>query len=94
MTIGITVNVNEVFEGKVISDNLVENFLILFDSKVDRSFIFQTSEMSDELYRVLPATPLDCLPYVMHQHIDRALISAFVESWQPDTNTFHMPWGR
>ena len=36
MTVGITVNVNEEFEGKVISDNfLVENFSIhiLFDSK-------------------------------------------------------------
>ena len=49
--------------------------------------------MSDELYRVLPSTLLGRLPYVMHQHIDRALISTFVERWQPDTNTFHMPWG-
>ena len=29
----------------------------------------------------------------MHQHMDSALISAFVERWHPDTNTFHMPWG-
>ena len=28
----------------------------------------------------------------MHQHIDSALISAFMERWQRDTNTFHMPW--
>ena len=49
--------------------------------------------MTDALYDVLPATPLGRLPYVMHQHIDCALISAFVERWQPDTNTFHMPWG-
>ena len=49
--------------------------------------------MSDELYRVLPGTPLGRLPYIMHQHIDSALITAFVERWQPDTNTFHMPWG-
>ena len=48
--------------------------------------------MSDELYGILPATPLGRLPYVMHQHIDRALISA-LERWQPDTNTFHMPRG-
>ncbi|CAL1366737.1 unnamed protein product [Linum trigynum] len=25
--------------------------------------------------------------------IDEALISAFVERWQPDTNTFHLPFG-
>ena len=37
-------------------------------------------------------TPLGHL-YIMHQHIDNALISAFVERWQPDTKTFHMPWG-
>ena len=49
--------------------------------------------MSDALYDVLPATPLGQLPYIMHQHIDCALISAFVERWQPDMNTFHMPWG-
>ena len=42
---------------------------------------------------MLPATPLGRLPYIMHQHIDSALITAFVEKWQPDTNTFHMLWG-
>ena len=29
----------------------------------------------------------------MHQHIDRALILAFVERWQPDTNTLHIDRG-
>ncbi|CAI0550262.1 unnamed protein product [Linum tenue] len=29
----------------------------------------------------------------MMQHLDIALLSAFVERWQPDTNTFHMPFG-
>ncbi|CAI0418666.1 unnamed protein product [Linum tenue] len=29
----------------------------------------------------------------MMQHLDMALLSAFVERWQPDTNTFHMPFG-
>jgi hypothetical protein len=55
--------------------------------------IIRLQDMSDELYRVLLATPLGRLPYIMHQHIDSALIAAFVERWQPDTNTFHMPWG-
>ena len=50
--------------------------------------------MSDELYGVLPATPLGRLAHIMHQHNDSALITAFVERWQPDTNTFHMPWGK
>ena len=56
--------------------------------------IIRLQDMSDELYGVLPATPLGRLPYIMHQHIDSALITTFVERWQPDTNTFHMPWGR
>ena len=55
--------------------------------------IIRLQDMSDELYQVLPASSLGRLPYIMHQHIDSALISAFVERWQPDTNTFHMPWG-
>ena len=29
----------------------------------------------------------------MSTHFDEPLLEAFVERWQPDTNTFHMPWG-
>ncbi|CAI0399898.1 unnamed protein product [Linum tenue] len=29
----------------------------------------------------------------MMHHLDMALLSAFVERWQPNTNTFHMPFG-
>ncbi|XP_057532944.1 protein MAINTENANCE OF MERISTEMS-like [Amaranthus tricolor] len=50
-------------------------------------------DLSVELVDFLPYTSLGRLPVIMHQHIDSALISAFVERWQPDTNTFHMPWG-
>ncbi|XP_065851219.1 protein MAINTENANCE OF MERISTEMS-like [Euphorbia lathyris] len=32
------------------------------------------------------------LPGIMHSHIDAALITAFVERWQPDTSSFHMPF--
>ena len=55
--------------------------------------IIRMQDLSDELYKVLPATPLSCLPYIIHQHIDSASITAFMERWQPNTNTFHMPWG-
>ena len=55
--------------------------------------IIRLQDMSDEMYQILPTTELGRLPYVVHQHIDSALIAAFVERWQPDTNTFHMPWG-
>ncbi|XP_057541769.1 uncharacterized protein LOC130820422 [Amaranthus tricolor] len=43
--------------------------------------IIRLPDMSDELYGLLPATPLGRLPYMMHQHIDSALITAFVERW-------------
>ncbi|KAI5683352.1 hypothetical protein M9H77_04580 [Catharanthus roseus] len=29
----------------------------------------------------------------MFQHPNSSLLSSFVERWQPDTNSFHMPWG-
>ncbi|XP_021755515.1 protein MAIN-LIKE 1-like [Chenopodium quinoa] len=38
-------------------------------------------------------TGLSHLPNIMHDHLDFPLISAFVERWQPDTNTFHLPFG-
>ena len=53
--------------------------------------IIKLQDMSDEPYELLLAIPLGRLPYLVHQHIDSALISTFVERWQPDTNTFHMP---
>ena len=46
--------------------------------------IIRLQDISDELYRVLPATPLG---------IDSALNTTFLERWQLDINTFHMPWG-
>ncbi|CAN1239040.1 Serine/threonine-protein phosphatase 7 long form homolog [Linum grandiflorum] len=29
----------------------------------------------------------------MSSHVDVALLIVFIERWQPDTNTFHMPLG-
>lgn len=48
-----------------------------------------TGDAKDIVYR----SGLSHLPDVMMPHIDSPLISAFVERWQPDTNTFHMPFG-
>ena len=53
--------------------------------------IIGLQDMPDALYDVLPVTPLGRLPYIMHQHIDCGLISAFMERWQPDMNTFNIP---
>ena len=61
--------------------------------KKPQEAIIRLRDMSDAIYNVLPATPLGRLPYIIHQHIDSTLISAFVERWQPDTNTFTCPGG-
>ncbi|CAI0391563.1 unnamed protein product [Linum tenue] len=42
---------------------------------------------------MVEATGLSHLTGCMMQHLDMALVSANVERWQPDTNTFHMPFG-
>ncbi|CAN0846224.1 Protein MAIN-LIKE 2 [Linum grandiflorum] len=39
------------------------------------------------------ASGLGHLPRCMSSHVDVALLTAFIERWQPDTNTFHMPFG-
>ncbi|KAL3646645.1 hypothetical protein CASFOL_009189 [Castilleja foliolosa] len=46
-----------------------------------------------EEYHALQATGLAHLHEMTYRSADSALISAFVERWQPDTNTFHMPFG-
>jgi len=51
------------------------------------------STLSADIREELSATHLGHLPYSMFPYLDMPLISAFVERWQPDTNTFHMPFG-
>ncbi|KAL9244588.1 hypothetical protein vseg_018353 [Gypsophila vaccaria] len=46
----------------------------------------------DVLSHVRDSQLLD-LRSCMIPHLDDALISAFIERWQPDTNTFHLPFG-
>lgn len=30
---------------------------------------------------------------MIHEHVHETLVQAFVERWQPETSSFHMPWG-
>ncbi|KAL6583053.1 hypothetical protein OROMI_005131 [Orobanche minor] len=51
------------------------------------------SMMSPRVVTQISGTGLSHLSDTMFRHIDFPLISAFVERWQPDTNSFHMPFG-
>ncbi|KAL6530871.1 hypothetical protein OROGR_014731 [Orobanche gracilis] len=51
------------------------------------------SVMSPSLVGRITGSGLSHLTDAMFRHIDFPLISAFVERWQPDTNSFHMPFG-
>lgn len=51
------------------------------------------NKMDDGGKRIIERTGLSHLPATMYDIIDADLISAFVERWQPDTNSFHMPFG-
>ncbi|XP_065849566.1 protein MAIN-LIKE 1-like [Euphorbia lathyris] len=46
-----------------------------------------------EVQHMIDASGLSHLPSMMFSHIDMPLICAFVERWQPDTSSFHMPFG-
>ena len=50
-------------------------------------------KMSDEAKKVIDESGLGHLPSTMFSHLDTPLLCAFVERWQPDTNTFHLPFG-
>ncbi|XP_050229219.1 protein MAINTENANCE OF MERISTEMS-like [Mercurialis annua] len=48
---------------------------------------------SEEVKVLIDGTEISHLPFIMFDHLDIPLLSAFVERWQPDTNSFHMPFG-
>ncbi|XP_065848775.1 protein MAIN-LIKE 1-like [Euphorbia lathyris] len=50
-------------------------------------------ESTREVQQMIDASGLSHLPSTMFAHIDMPLICAFVERWQPDTNSFHLPVG-
>ena len=45
------------------------------------------------IWLIMQETRLLHLDRCMSTHYDEPLLEAFVERWQPDTNTFNMPWG-
>ncbi|XP_021749204.1 uncharacterized protein LOC110714955 [Chenopodium quinoa] len=49
--------------------------------------------LAQEHLELIDGSGLSHLPGIMFRRLDWPLISAFVERWQPDTNTFHMPFG-
>ncbi|XP_021763798.1 uncharacterized protein LOC110728463 [Chenopodium quinoa] len=51
------------------------------------------ARLPQEHLEPIDGSGLSHLPGIMFRRFDWPLISAFVERWQPDTNTFHMPFG-
>ncbi|XP_021775353.1 protein MAIN-LIKE 1-like [Chenopodium quinoa] len=49
--------------------------------------------LAQEHLELIDGSGLSHLPEIMFRRFDWPLISAFVKRWQPDTNTFHMPFG-
>ncbi|XP_021731341.1 protein MAIN-LIKE 1-like [Chenopodium quinoa] len=50
--------------------------------------------LTQEHLELIDGSGLSHLPGIMFRRFNWLLIYAFVERWQPDTNTFHMPFGK
>ena len=48
---------------------------------------------NSDVLALLRNTGLHHLCWTMYEFLDMSLICAFIERWQPDTNSFHMPFG-
>ncbi|CAI9087864.1 OLC1v1022048C1 [Oldenlandia corymbosa var. corymbosa] len=57
-----------------------------------QSLITWKNELPHVAKEKIIATGLSHLPDIMYPHLETGLICAFVERWQPNTNTFHMPF--
>ncbi|XP_021745471.1 protein MAIN-LIKE 1-like [Chenopodium quinoa] len=49
--------------------------------------------LAQEHLELIDGSGLSHLPGIMFKRLDWSLIYAFVKRWQPNTNTFHMPFG-
>ena len=52
-----------------------------------------SDEGEGEWWDIVMDSGLAHLKYCLHDHIDAPFLSAFVERWQPDTNSFNFYWG-
>ncbi|XP_056685727.1 protein MAIN-LIKE 1-like [Spinacia oleracea] len=86
---------SRLWEGPLEGENSVARGCIRCQSRGLLCAELQTlSEGMPEGVKTLIAdTGLSPLPWVTTGHFDLPLISAFVERWQPDTKTFHLPFG-
>ncbi|XP_012838735.1 PREDICTED: serine/threonine-protein phosphatase 7 long form homolog [Erythranthe guttata] len=64
----------------------------LNDFKKDELKQLMAPYRQDEL-ELLEAFGLDSLEHFYMKNVDNGLMGAFIERWQPETNSFHMPWG-
>ncbi|XP_065860031.1 uncharacterized protein [Euphorbia lathyris] len=72
----------------------IRSFLTCYNrSATCRDLCQWLSGASAELREMIERTGLSHLPHAMFRNLDTPLLTAFVERWQPDTNSFHMPFG-
>ncbi|XP_065865282.1 protein MAIN-LIKE 1-like isoform X1 [Euphorbia lathyris] len=72
----------------------IRSFLTCYNrSTACRDLCQWFSGASPELKEMIEKTGLSHLPHIMFKNLDTPLLTAFVERWHPDTNSFHMSFG-